>query len=85
MKDEIVASVRADLLARSNVGAAKYGIPLTRKDLGRRDWLQHAYEEALDMACYLRAIMWHEDNPAAAPQEPADEIGIGMSDRSAPA
>ena len=54
----VVEAVRADLLKRSQVGLAKYGVTLDRKDLSLRDWLQHAYEETLDQANYLkRAIM----------------------------
>jgi hypothetical protein len=52
--DPIVEMVRADLLRRSQVGVAKYGVTLARTDLELRDWLQHAYEEALDLANYLK-------------------------------
>jgi len=56
--DSVVAAVRDDLLRRSEVGIAKYGVTLDRADLNLRDWLQHAYEETLDQANYLkRAIM----------------------------
>lgn len=56
--DSVVAAVRADLLRRSEIGIAKYGTTLDRTDLNLRDWLQHAYEETLDQANYLkRAIM----------------------------
>lgn len=56
--DSVVAAVRADLLRRSELGIAKYGMTLDRTDLSFRDWLQHAYEETLDQANYLkRAIM----------------------------
>jgi hypothetical protein len=51
----IVAAVRADLLARSERGLAKYGTTLARTDLTPEDWVWHAYEEALDKAVYLRA------------------------------
>lgn len=58
MKDPVIEAVCADLGARSDVGLRKYGVGLDRGDLGLRDWLQHAYEEALDMANYLkRSIM----------------------------
>lgn len=60
--DPIVEAVRADLLARSQAGMAKYGKTLDRRDLSLRDWLQHAYEEALDLANYLkRAIVEIEE------------------------
>lgn len=52
--DSIVEAVRADLLQRSQVGIAKYGVTLDRTDLSLKDWLQHAYEETLDQANYLK-------------------------------
>lgn len=56
--DNVVEAVRADLLSRSQVGIQKYGVTLDRTDLNLRDWLQHAYEETLDQANYLkRAII----------------------------
>ncbi len=57
MTDSIVEAVRADLLARSARGLAKYGVTLDRQDLLLRDWLHHAYEECLDQALYLRRAM----------------------------
>ncbi|RWB96450.1 MAG: hypothetical protein EOQ56_25310 [Mesorhizobium sp.] len=61
--DTVVAAVREDLLRRSELGIAKYGVTLDRTDLNLRDWLQHAYEETLDQANYLkRAIMEIEHN-----------------------
>lgn len=56
--DPITEAVRADLLRRSQVGIAKYGVTLARTDLTLRDWLQHTYEECIDQAQYLkRAIV----------------------------
>jgi hypothetical protein len=56
--DPVVEAVRADLHRRSQIGMAKYGVGMDRKDLSLRDWLQHTYEEVLDQANYLkRAIM----------------------------
>lgn len=56
--DAVVEAVREDLLKRSQLGIAKYGVTLERADLSLRDWLQHAYEECLDQANYLkRAII----------------------------
>lgn len=52
--DSIVEAVREDLLNRSRVGLKKYGVALDRTDLSLRDWLQHSYEECLDMANYLK-------------------------------
>lgn len=56
--DNIVEAVRQDLLQRSQVGIKKYNTTLDRTDLSLKDWLQHAYEETLDQANYLkRAIV----------------------------
>ena len=55
--DPIVAAVRADLLTRSEAGQRTYGTTLARDDLTRAQWLQHAYEEALDLALYLRRLI----------------------------
>ena len=58
MIDKVVEAVREDLLQRSQVGIKKYHTTLDRKDISLRDWLQHAYEECLDQANYLkRAIL----------------------------
>jgi hypothetical protein len=52
--DPVIEAVCADLRARSAVGLRKYRVGLDRTDLALVDWLQHAYEEALDMANYLK-------------------------------
>lgn len=54
LKDSIVEKVREDLRKRSEAGIKKYGTTLDRTDLDLRDWLQHAYEETLDKALYLK-------------------------------
>jgi hypothetical protein len=57
-KCRVVEAVRADLLQRSEFGIKKYGTTLCHNPLTHREWLQHAYEEALDHANYLKcAIM----------------------------
>jgi hypothetical protein len=63
MIDRVVESVREDLLRRSQVGINKYNTTLERTDLNLKDWLQHSYEECLDMANYLkRCIIELEKN-----------------------
>ena len=62
--DRVVEAVRADLLKRSQVGITKYGVTLDRTDLSLRDWLQHAYEETLDQANYLKRAILEIDNAA---------------------
>ena len=60
--DKIVEAVREDLLQRSQVGIKKYNTTLERTDLDLKDWLQHAYEEALDMANYLKRSITELEN-----------------------
>jgi hypothetical protein len=50
----IEARVCEDIAARQQLGINKYGTTVEGNPLPLRDWLQHAYEEALDMAIYLR-------------------------------
>jgi len=59
--DTIVQSVQDDLQARSERGMAKYGTTLDRTDLTQKEWLQHAYEEALDFALYLKKLINHDN------------------------
>lgn len=54
MEDSVVEAVRQDLLDRSKIGINKYGVTLDRDDLSLEQWLQHAYEECLDQANYLK-------------------------------
>jgi hypothetical protein len=55
--DKIVLSVMNDLNERSKAGLNKYGVTLDREDLTRKEWLQHAYEECLDKANYLKKLI----------------------------
>ena len=61
-QDPVVEAVRADLLARSAVGVRKYGCTL--EGLMPREAMQHAYEEALDLANYLKRMMMTMDDAA---------------------
>ena len=63
--DPITEAVRADLLKRSQAGIAKYGVTLARTDLDLRAWLQHAYEECLDQAQYLKRAIAEIDQERA--------------------
>lgn len=59
--DPVVEAVRDDLLRRSQVGIEKYGMMLDRKDLNLRAWAEHAYQESLDFANYLKRIIMELD------------------------
>lgn len=50
----IEAIVCADIATRQQKGVAKYGTTVCANPLDLRAWLQHAYEECLDQAVYLR-------------------------------
>ena len=66
-EDRVVEAVRQDLLDRSRIGIKKYGVTLDRTDLSLKDWLQHAYEECLDQANYLkRSILKLQENDSTA-------------------
>ena len=60
--------VRQDLLTREELGRAKYGTALQAHN--GRDALRDAYEEALDLCCYLRQALAEreETEPTAAAQ-----------------
>ena len=61
-KDKIVLQVMEDLNSRSSVGIEKYNTTLERTDLELKDWLQHAYEECLDQANYLKRAIIEIEN-----------------------
>lgn len=51
--------VMADMRARDRMGTVKYGQRLAAHD--GRDALRDAYQEALDLAVYLRKAMYERD------------------------
>ena len=57
----ITDAVKADLDARRHQGIATYGHELTPHN--GRDALHDAYEEALDLACYLKQALTERDRP----------------------
>lgn len=50
----IEARVIEDIAKRQALGVAKYGTTVADNPLTLRAWLQHALEESLDMAIYLK-------------------------------
>jgi phage N-6-adenine-methyltransferase len=58
-----------DIAERQAMGIRKYGTTVQDNPLPLADWLQHAYEEALDMAIYLkRAIEEQRDKEGVCSQ-----------------
>ncbi len=53
----VEARVIMEIAARRKVGVNKYGTSMERGDLSRKQWLQHAKEEALDLAIYLEKLI----------------------------
>lgn len=58
-KMAVLPLVIRDLEARAATGLAKYGRPLEAGN--GRDALLDAYQEALDLACYLRQALAERD------------------------
>lgn len=65
--DPVVEAVRTDLLRRSELGVRKYGETLANSRLPLRMKLQHAYEEVLDLANYLKWAILELDKATQAP------------------
>jgi hypothetical protein len=54
---ETLESVIADLRQREEKGIQTYGGTVDEANLSKQEWLQHAYEEALDLCIYLKKLM----------------------------
>jgi hypothetical protein len=57
MDSNILTLVIEDMRKREAKGVIEYGTTLDRKDINDREWIYYAYEEALDLALYLRKII----------------------------
>jgi hypothetical protein len=57
LQSETYKEVITDLIAREKMGRIKYGVTVDKANLSEQEWLNHAYEEALDFAIYLKRIM----------------------------
>jgi class 3 adenylate cyclase len=68
--DPITTALCAELHQRAARGLAKYGVSVSDNPLTPREWLQHAKEEALDLATYLERLIRIEGGRADA--EPAE-------------
>ena len=62
---KLMYSIIDDLLYREEKGKLEYGTTMDRKDLSEEQWLQHAYEESLDLAIYLKKIIKTRKNENA--------------------
>lgn len=66
MTDRITETLCAELRARAAVGRRKYGVTLGDAALTQREVLQHAKEEALDLAAYLQRAIDELDRQAGS-------------------
>ena len=53
-------AVIADLKSREEKGIQTYGGTVDQAKLTQEQWLQHAYEEALDLCIYLKKLMQND-------------------------
>ncbi len=53
-------SVARKIQRRAELGLQKYGVTVERTDLTRLQWLQHAQDEAMDLAVYLERLIQDE-------------------------
>ena len=77
MKDTETQVCR-DILARQKLGKLKYGTTVAENQLTLRQWLQHAYEEQLDNAVYLKRAMQEIDTIRQQEQERCIAIVYGQ-------
>ena len=54
--DKIIYQVVRLIKDRADKGLQTYGVTMDRNDLTPTQWMQHAIEEALDLAIYLMKI-----------------------------
>jgi hypothetical protein len=54
---QVTQEVINDINSRELKGLETYGTTMDRNDLTQDQWLQHAYEEALDFAIYLKKLL----------------------------
>ena len=54
LPSDILEKVIDDMVRREKAGFVKYNTTMDREDLSLVEWLNHAYEETLDKALYLK-------------------------------
>ena len=64
MNQDTESQVCMDIIERQRRGIAKYGTTVADNPLSLRQWLQHAYEETLDKAIYLKRAIAEIDAQA---------------------
>jgi hypothetical protein len=62
MDSEVLKQVIDDMRNREAKGKKEYGTTMDRTDLSDTDWMDYAYEEALDLSLYLKKIILNRNN-----------------------
>lgn len=62
----VEALVCEEIARRQQMGIAKYGTTVADNPLALREWIQHALEEVLDQAIYLRRAIAELDAKGGA-------------------
>lgn len=57
MESNTTRRIHEDLIASDIKGKQEYGVTVDREDYSKEEWLQHAYEEVLDTAKYLKRAL----------------------------
>ena len=76
----VQALVRADLEERERIGVERYGTPL--RIFNGRDALVDAYQEALDLVCYLRQHLAEQEALETA-DDPVPHKAMAAAERAA--
>jgi hypothetical protein len=62
---KLLYNIINDLIDREEKGLKDYLTTMDRTDLTELEWLQHAYEEALDLSIYLKKLIKIKTNENA--------------------
>lgn len=62
MDSEVLKHVIEDMRQREAKGKKEYGTTMDRTDLSDTDWIDYAYEEALDLSLYLKKIILNKQD-----------------------
>tara|TARA_R110000765_G_scaffold394150_1_gene487611 strand:+ start:166 stop:540 length:375 start_codon:yes stop_codon:yes gene_type:complete len=57
MESNTSRQIFEDLVSSDIKGKQEYGVTVDREDYSKEEWLQHAYEEVLDTAKYLKRAL----------------------------
>jgi hypothetical protein len=80
VKDEVTKNVMLELAERSRKGYKKYGTTLHENN--HQNMLQHAYEEALDMAQYLKKEITELNTTQDLVKQYPNDIELGKAIRA---